>query len=56
MAGTVLEIMESFGGWRLLDDGQASLWFLDKESALATATVMAEARHASMASLLACRS
>lgn len=46
MTGTVLQIVESFGGWRLLDDGQPILWFADKESALATATVMAEARHA----------
>ena len=45
MAGTVLQVVESFGGWRLLDDGQPILWFPERDSALETASVMADARH-----------
>lgn len=45
MAGTVLQIAGSFGGWCLLDDGQPIFWFPEKDSALETARVMADARH-----------
>ncbi len=45
MAGTVLQIVESFGGWHLLDDGQPIFWFPEKDNALETAKVMADARH-----------
>ena len=45
MAGTVLQVVESFGGWRLLDDGQPIFWFPEKAKALDTARLMADARH-----------
>lgn len=45
MAGTVLQVVESFGGWRLLDDGQPIFWFPERDSALETARVIADARH-----------
>jgi len=45
MAGTVLQVVESFGGWRLLDDGQPIFWFPERDIALETARVMADARH-----------
>ena len=45
MAGTVLQVVESLGGWRLLDDGQSILWFPERDSAIETARVMADARH-----------
>lgn len=45
MAGTVLQVVESLGGWRLLDDGQPILWFSARDSVIETARVMADARH-----------
>lgn len=45
MAGTVLQVVESLGGWRLLDDGMPILWFPERASAVETARVMADARH-----------
>ena len=45
MAGTVLQIVQSQGGWHLLDDGVPIFWFLEKGSAVETARVMADARH-----------
>lgn len=45
MAGTVLQVVESLGGWRLLDDGQPILWFPERASAIETARIMADARH-----------
>lgn len=45
MAGTVLQVVESLGGWRLLDDGQPIFWFPERDSTLETARVMADARH-----------
>lgn len=45
MAGTVLQVVESLGGWRLLDDGQPILWFPERDSAVETARIMADARH-----------
>ena len=46
MTCSVLQLVESFGGWRLLDDGSPTFWFLEKESALETARAMADARNA----------
>ena len=43
MAGTVLQVVESLGGWRLLDDGLPIFWFPERHSALETARVMADA-------------
>lgn len=45
MSGTVLQVVQSLGGWRLLDDGQPIFWFPEREGALETAKVMADARH-----------
>lgn len=45
MGGTVLQVVQSAGGWHLLDDGVPILWFLEKASAIETARVMADARH-----------
>ena len=44
MTGTVLQVVESLGGWHLLDDGQPIFWFPEKDKALDTAKVMADAR------------
>lgn len=38
-------VVERAGGWGLLDDGKPILWFPEKDSALETARVMADARH-----------
>ena len=46
MSSSVLQLVESFGGWRLLDDGSPTFWFLEKESALQTAQAIADARNA----------
>lgn len=39
-----MQVVERAGGWGLLDDGKPILWFPEKDSALATARIMADAR------------
>jgi hypothetical protein len=41
---SVLQIVESCGGWNLIDDGKLSLWFPDHDKALEIACLMADAR------------
>jgi hypothetical protein len=44
MSLSVLQIIESSGGWSLIDDGKPSLWFPDRNEALEIACLMADAR------------
>lgn len=44
MNRSVFQVVERAGGWGLLDDGKPILWFPEKDSALATARIMADAR------------
>ncbi|MFT4256632.1 MAG: hypothetical protein QM599_06720 [Pseudoxanthomonas sp.] len=44
MSMSVLQIVESCGGWNLIDDGKPSLWFPEHGKALEIAKVMADAR------------
>lgn len=44
MDQSLLQVVERAGGWGLLDDGKPILWFPEKDSALATARIMADAR------------
>ncbi|GAB2497967.1 hypothetical protein GCM10027084_08880 [Pseudoxanthomonas sangjuensis] len=45
MSVSVLQIVESWGGWSLIDDGKPSLWFPEREKALEIAHIMADARN-----------
>ena len=44
MDESLLQVVERAGGWGILDDGKPIFWFPEKDSALATARVMADAR------------
>ncbi len=46
MTRSVLQLMNQYGGWALIDDGKPSLWFPERSSALETASIMASARSA----------
>jgi hypothetical protein len=41
---SILQIVQSCGGWNLIDDGKLSLWFPERDKALEIACLMADAR------------
>jgi hypothetical protein len=42
---SLFQVVVRAGGWGLLDDGKPIFWFPERDSALETAKVMADARH-----------
>ncbi len=44
---STLQIIESSGGWSLIDDGKPALWFPERDKALEIACIMADARNLS---------
>ena len=43
-AVSTLRVVGSHGGWRLIDNGRPSFWFLEREQALQIARVIADSR------------
>lgn len=41
---STLQVVGSHGGWRLIDNGKPSFWFLEREQALQIARVIADSR------------
>ena len=41
---STLRVVGSHGGWRLIDNGRPSFWFLERDQALQIAGVIADAR------------
>lgn len=44
MVSSTLQLVESHGGWRLIDNGKPSFWFLEREQAITIARVIADSR------------
>ena len=44
MCKSILRIVASYGGWKLFDDGRPIFWFLERDQAIETAKVLADAR------------
>jgi hypothetical protein len=44
MDASTLQLVESHGGWRLIDNGQPSFWFLERDQAMQIARVIADSR------------
>lgn len=43
-AVSTLQVVGSHGGWRLIDNGRPSFWFLERDQALQIARVIADSR------------
>ncbi|WP_028917743.1 hypothetical protein [Pseudoxanthomonas sp. J35] len=43
-SSSTLQLVVSHGGWRLIDNGKPSFWFLEREQAMAIARVIADSR------------
>lgn len=41
---STLQLVGSHGGWRLIDNGEPSFWFLEREQAMSIARVIADSR------------
>ncbi|KAF1694617.1 hypothetical protein [Pseudoxanthomonas koreensis] len=41
---SILQVVGSHGGWRLIDNGRPSFWFLERDQALQIARVIADSR------------
>jgi len=44
MDRSTLQLVGSHGGWRLIDNGKPSFWFLEREQAMNIAHVIADSR------------
>jgi hypothetical protein len=44
MDTSILQLVGSHGGWRLIDDGTPSFWFLERDQAMQIACVIADSR------------
>lgn len=44
MDASTLQLVGSHGGWRLIDNGKPSFWFLEREQAMQIAEVIADSR------------
>ena len=44
MDASTLKLVGSHGGWRLIDNGQPSFWFLERDQAMQIARVIADSR------------
>ena len=44
MERCTLQLVGSYGGWRLIDNGKPSFWFLERDQALSIAHVIADSR------------
>ena len=44
MPPSTLQLVGSHGGWRLIDNGKPSFWFLEREQAMQIAHVIADSR------------
>ena len=44
MERCTLQLVGSYGGWRLIDNGKPSFWFLERDQALSIARVIADSR------------
>jgi hypothetical protein len=44
MLASTLQLVGSHGGWRLIDNGAPSFWFLEREQAMQIARVIADSR------------
>jgi hypothetical protein len=44
MTSSILQLVGSHGGWRLIDNGKPSFWFLEREQAMEIARVIADSR------------
>ncbi len=40
----VLQVVGSYGGWRLIDNGRRTFWFAERDQALESARVIADSR------------
>ena len=43
-ATSTLQVVGDYGGWRLIDNGKRSLWFLNRDQALEIARLIADSR------------
>jgi len=44
MDASTLQLVASHGGWRLIDNGEPTFWFLEREQAVHHASLIADAR------------
>ncbi len=44
LVSCTLQLVASHGGWRLIDDGEPSFWFLERAQAIHHAELIADAR------------
>ncbi|MBO9715473.1 MAG: hypothetical protein J7507_01340 [Pseudoxanthomonas sp.] len=44
MEASTLQLVASHGGWRLIDNGEPSFWFLERDQAMHHAALIADVR------------
>ncbi len=44
MDASTLQLVESHGGWRLIDNGEPTFWFLEWDQAMQIARIIADSR------------